>query len=328
MSSILTIYIKHLDANKFPEALLELVEQALKLKMKQLGLWKLPPAYLGYKDWNSWAEKDAFTELLDDCYIKIFENKQKLKAYIKIGQDIDGLVVQNIHWFLQRLRQKNDPTGYAVAQNTKQAVKTAISKDIITANQPPENQINNQTLLAFGAFSSIPNSGKNAISKALSDNPDWRHGNELKLKLSRQLRSEEVKKQFFQIICQLKNAKIMQFLFKNLVDAIKEDVRAVEIPNEIFVPYDDELISIQPDSSYEDYQSFQSFCEQIIQLIDNSGYTPKIREQLHLVFTEFEVAIANKNDPPSIAEIARRLNIARSTSHGYIEKIRMLVKKI
>ncbi len=367
-----------------PPKLLKAIAEALCDEMLKQGLWLLSPKFLGYdwNSWYERVDgnhnspvyvpaasnkgncldnnrikivtdthstlttslnlcPDAFKELLFDCYINvIIQQLEFLQAQIKLHNNIDRLVFQNIHFFVTKLRKKADPVGYAIAQNTKNAIQAAIALNVITANKL---KINNKTLLTFSSLSdSTILSRKNALSKTLRNNKRWTK--EFLLELSKQNNTEEVKELFVNIICQLKQFGISRFYFKDLVDAVKEDVRAI-VKEELAIVAPDyiggtaryeqdnegdneRVLFILPDDIYENYEVFIYWCEQIRKAIDQSNYQDRVHKQLERMFTEIEMAIGDGDDPPSQSEIARRLHIPIATLNGYMNKLRQLVDTV
>ncbi len=73
MKRIFTEYVRSLAADIEPteedfDAVWKKLGDALRHKMVERSLWGAPPSYLGVCGSNSWSEKDAFEELLCDCY--------------------------------------------------------------------------------------------------------------------------------------------------------------------------------------------------------------------------------------------------------------------
>ena len=314
-----TKHIKSLLATDCPSKLLNELAGALGAEMKRYGLFNQSPSSIGYCSWERWND-DAFKDLLFDCYIQaITKQLPPLQAYIKQGQNIDGVIIQNVHFFIIGKFRSNDKVGYAVAGNAKVAVQLSIIRKIIKSNDEP-NHINSNSLLTF--VNSTTASGEDAICSALRQNPAWT--TELQLKLSRFKNNDSTKQKFSDIVCSLKD--IGSFRFKSLVDSMKEFVRkAVNDRQAGNIPPDFGDETILPDDTYENYNSFCYLCKQIRAAIEQSNYNDDVREQLHRVFTEIELPIKQRKDHPSQAEIAVILDIPPSTLHGYIHKLRKLI---
>jgi hypothetical protein len=94
-----TQHIKKMKATDCPPKLLDELAGALGAEMKKYGLFNQHPSHIGYDDWDRWND-DAFKDLLFDCYIQaITKQLLALQAYIKQGQNIDGVIIQNVHFF-------------------------------------------------------------------------------------------------------------------------------------------------------------------------------------------------------------------------------------
>jgi hypothetical protein len=383
MPTIFTQHVRNLRPTDESPELFKVVAEALCIEMVKQGLWELSPEVLGY-DWNNWHENtvdkdkaetgnvrqpascldkhrikivaapnktlaeslkkcpDAFKDLLFDCYINVITQQLEfLKDNITLGNDIDGLVRQNIHFFVTNLRRKTDPVGYAVAQNAKDAIQRAMARGVITSNQL---KINNNTQLTFFSSGSTTLSEKDAISEALHHNSAWTK--DIQLKLSSQKNKEQVRERFCECVCQLRNSDIGCFRFKRLVDAMKEDVRALiqaleaqkrppEVLDSTTIEEGDddetddggEIVLFIKDDAY-DYLLLSEWCEHIHNAIAQSDYQDRVRQQLHKVFTEIEVPLKQRKKYPLPAEIAEILGLAPATLNGYIKKLRLLVEQL
>ena len=239
--TLFTQYIKNQQPSDYSPELLEAVAKALHAEMKKRGLWNAPPAWLGYKDWSYWDENRngnrackkvlpkysyAFNDLFVTCYITtIIEPLPKLQAQPKTFDNIDTLIFRNINYFISNLQRKNDPLGYNVAQQAKNAIHCAIDKGIFAPSDlNHDGNVSNKTLLTIYSFdTSITPSEKAFILEVLRNNPTWK---DIRLKLAG--KSQTVQEPLCQIVCQLTEAGILCFRFNVLVDAMKEDVRVAK----------------------------------------------------------------------------------------------------
>lgn len=315
-----------MEPSDCPSKLLNELGAALRAEMNRYGLYNQVPSAIGYDLWKDWND-DAFKDLLYECYIQaILKQLPKLQAHIKLGQNIDGIIIKNVHYFIIGKFRSCDRVGYTVAANAKQSVQLSITRKILKSNDEPNN-INNNTFLTFLDCKSTTSSEEEAISSALGNNSEWT--TELQLKFSSFKNKDTTKEKFSDIVCRLKDFNIDSFWFRNLVDAMKKFVRrAVENRQAENIPPDFYQDKIFPDDEYENYNYFSDLCKQIKQAIDESNYKNDVREQLHRVFTEIELFIKQRKDYPSQAEIAIRLNISAATFHGYIKKLRKLIAPI
>jgi hypothetical protein len=317
-----TKHIKNMKATECPLKLLDELESALRAEMKKHGLLNQPPSGIGYDDWERW-DNDSFKNLVYDCYIEaIIKPLPTLQTYIKQGQNIDGVIIQNVHFFIIGKFRNHDKIGYAVAINTKVAVQLSIIRKIIKYDDDADN-INSHTLLSFLSCKSTTFSGKEAISSALRNNSAWTP--ELQLRFSIFKNNDSTKQKFCDIVCKLKDFDIDSFRFKSLVYSMKEFARkAVDDWQAKNIPPDFGEDKILPDETYDNYNSFSYWCKQIREEIEKS-YKNDVCEQLHRIFTEYELAIKQRKDTPSQREIASSLDIPASTFHGYIKKLRKVI---
>ncbi len=134
------------------------------------------------------------------------------------------MVYQNIKHFLTDLQKKHDPIGYHLARQARRAAECAVDKGILKASElSHKGKIHNPTLLTFSTAKSTTLSEKSSIFDALRNNQTWK---EIRPQLAG--KSEKFQERLCEIVCQLKDSDINCFRFKNLADAMKEDVRAIK----------------------------------------------------------------------------------------------------
>jgi len=345
-----------------PPELLDAVAKALRAEMKKRGLWTAPPAWLGYEEWNRWNESngkykdealkkysDAFINLLFECYEYLFLGQRlpHLQNAMKQSQNIDGLVVRNIKQFITEKQRKHDPLGYNVAHHARDAVQCAIDKGIIKASGlTHKGKVYNRTLLS--STNSTTLSKQERIFEVLHDNQKWK---EIRHKLAG--KSEKVQELLCEIVCQLIESGVNCFRFENLVNAMKEDVRAIN-PEPKYISIDKvteirkediEIAAREPandayandayaqlivrlDTSYEDYHNYCDLRDKIREAIDKLPLQEKFRKRLHQILMEFENAIETETKIPSQTELSRRLGVSIGTINKGIKELRKLVKKI
>jgi hypothetical protein len=369
--------------DEIPE-LFQALAKALCEEMVKQGLWLQSPQILGYdwdywyenrygngkgscmgrrginikfKGRNSKLigsiPSSAFIDLLFDCYVVvIFKQLEYLQGQIELGNTIDGSVLQNLKLFVMDLRRTKDSVGYNVAINAKLGFQHAIDRKII--NSDDQDEIDNNTQFTFSECPTTP-SDENSISEVLSQTEAWT--NTFKLKMSKQMRrrresekefkdsfQREIGDPFCEMLKQLNNSGINCFRFKNMVDAMKEDVRrvvadeqarnmapddldhtAIECPDDDAIN-EEESVNIIPfivDEQYE-YTAFDERCKNIRNAIAQSDYSEKVRERLRQEFNEIEVSIKEKTAPLQ-AEIANSLGIAISTLSDDMNRLRHMM---
>lgn len=347
-----TPLIKQLQANSWKpdevfKELREAISIALRIEMKKRGLWDMPPVWLGdeYEIWNSWSNPEAFDALCIDCYIfAIIKQYKNLQAVLKTSDNIEGLIFLNIRYFVSNIQKKNDSLGHAVAQHARDAVQCAIDKGILVPSELNyKGKVGNKTLLtASSSNTSITPLEKSAILKVLSQNKVWA---DIRLKLAG--KSQAVQEPLCEIICQLTKSDVLCFQFKTLVNAMKEEVRkarqenfakqmALDIENTIFeeTEEDNDTVSImpvqliEPDTTYEDYESFHELVKQVQEAINQLESQQRVRERLHQVFAEIVDYIETEGEEPFQTELVKKLDIPKATLSGDMKTLRQLVQQI
>jgi len=329
---LFTQHIKKLPVGDCPPELLDAIAIALRAEMRKRRLWTAPPAWLGYDNWNRWDENiskykenalkrypDAFIDLiLDCCEYAIIKRFSGLRAALKQSDNIDGLVLRNITHFLNELQRKCDPVGSAIFTYVKGALQCAIDSGILKCSNN-DKKIHNETLLIFSSFYSSTHSDKEQILEVLRHNRRWK---DIRLKLAA-AGNQDVQQPLYEIICQLVDSNIQCFWFKSLVDAIKEEVR---VPSASVISNNDEIltdgalieneylieqsIELTPE---EIYQNLGDFCAKLRDAIDNSKRQFRVRQLLHKILIEREIAIKQQITLPSPEEVARRLGVSVNT---------------
>jgi hypothetical protein len=347
-----TTLIEQLETNCWKpddvfKALLDAVAKALRAEMNRRGLWNTPPLWLGvdYENWEHWNNQEAFDALCVDCYIfSITDQFNNLRAALKISKNIDSLIFLNIHHFISHLQRTYDSLGYAVAIHARNAIQCAIDKGIFVPSElNNKGKVGNKTLLTVSTSDfSITLSETNQILEVLRNHPIWK---EIQLKLAG--KSQKVQEFLCEIVCQLTESNILCFRFKNLVDAMKEDVRiakekddteclakntALEIENTAREELDEDnnqiVQLVEADTTYEDYESFLYHVKQVQESIDKLKYQQRVRKRLHQVFVEIVDYIETEHVEPSQSELVKKLNIPKATLNGDMKVLRELIQQI
>jgi hypothetical protein len=335
-----------------------------------------------YKDDVLKKYSDAFIDLLFECYEYLFLGQRlpHLQNAMKQSPNVDGLVVRNIKQFITEKQRKHDPLGYNVAHHARDAVQCAIDKGILKASGlTHKGKVYNRTLLSSGSAAqssddtqkparyqrpsrftttlcrttlsstnSTTLSEQGRIFEVLHDNQKWK---DIRHKLAG--KSEKVQERLCEIVCQLIKSGINCFRFENLVNAMKEDVRAIN-PEPKYISIDKvtgiqkedtEIAAREPandaeandayaqlivrlDISYEDYHNYCDLRDRIREAIDKLPLQEKFRKRLHQILMEFENAIETKTKIPSQTELSKRLGVGIGTINKDIKELRKLVKKI
>jgi hypothetical protein len=232
---IFTEYVRSLDARgEAPSAesfvaLWEALRSALRSELRKRGLWESPPSYLGIYGWQTWEEgpeevpegAGALEELAAECYSFIFVLRlRSLRAQLKVKENVDGLVFLNIRHFLHERQKEHDPLGFRVFEILRLAVRQAVAAGELHVLAGDE-RIRNETVLGFA--------GEPGSRAPSADDPRAvvaRWNDELlpDLVTARGAQQDEVVERLRRRLAELGGEK-ESFRFKELVDALKNDVR-------------------------------------------------------------------------------------------------------
>ena len=321
-------YIKNLDINNYPpKALLNGIAQILRSNMRKRGLWNAPPVWLGYSDWENWNQDGAFNDLLLDCYLEVVVKRlDSLQNAIMKFDNIDGLIIRNVNNFLTDQQKSNNPINYGVAVNVKKAIQLAIeSEKLIVQDLDKNGKIQDSTLLSFSSTQTTSTTDEISLLDCLRRNKAWA---EIRLKLAR--KSAGIQTKFCEIVCDLANCGIQSFVFKELHERVKTEVRQYnEHLNYQTSPIDDFkdealLGVVELDITHEDWESWKSLVNQVEKRIAQEPQK-RVRERLEKIFREY-VNYSKTDEPvPSQAEMARRLGIPSSTFSEDMKIIRAII---
>lgn len=152
-----TTYVRRLDSSGTPpsqealSALLDDLRKALIYEMKRRGLWSLPPIYLGIPGGLNWTE-EPLEELLLDCYTFIFVLRlEGLRKQLLVRSDLDGLIFLNIRHFLFESQRCHDPIGYRVYQVAHDAIER-LCEDGTLHVLGGDPRLRNDTVLGFAPW--------------------------------------------------------------------------------------------------------------------------------------------------------------------------------
>lgn len=141
-----------------PAALLRLIGQALRNRMRRRGFWCAVPANLGYDFERQWRTNgDAFQAIVLDAYLEcIVWRLVELKLLVDHGNDIDGCVKKNIHRFLVDRHRKYNPREYKFHMNCESAIVNMHQRGELLASPVATSRtgvvrLKRGTIISFGA---------------------------------------------------------------------------------------------------------------------------------------------------------------------------------
>ena len=232
MTSIFTDYIRSLkpggpapEAERF-EQIWEHLRTKLAIEMKRRGVWYSSPSYLGIYGYSSWAqtiaERSAFDELTAECYAFIFLDRLRgLKAQAQVRANIDGLILRNIRNFLFDTQKRHDPLGFRVFEVVQSTVRTLVEQlRLYVLEGPPK--VRNETILGFTPSARPARAWEIRLAGHVES---WNDELLPDLVTGRGKALASVKAILGERLCELLDRGFEVFRFKDLVDALKADVR-------------------------------------------------------------------------------------------------------
>jgi len=215
------------------------LRRALRTELKRRGLWRSSPSYLGIFGFRQWDETpararvnapletrgrdDALEELTAGCYSFIFVDRlRSLMAQLLVKSDIEGLVTLDLRHYLYELQKRHDPLGFRVFALARSAVRRSLELGELHV-LAGDVGIRNDTLLGFGTAPDLaPAAG------AELRGPVSRWNDELlpDLVTAHGKAKAEVAEGLRRRIMSLRLEGVERFRFKDLVDALKSDVRS------------------------------------------------------------------------------------------------------
>jgi hypothetical protein len=331
-----TSYIRNLDI--YSGEFLANFASGLCNRMRWRGLSNADPKFICYP-FASWGERGAFDALLvDSVDDAIAKRINSLCSALKIFDNIDYLVYNNIKFFLLGRQRHCDPIGYAVAKNVLAAVQQAVEQSIFTAQHlDHKGKIHNQTILTFSNSLSNEPCNEDALKTALGKTKWF----EIQLKLVEMRKT--VQAELCQVICQLaEQGNITSFKFGDLAKIMKDEVRLAwhssnvvlekieESDNddldEILHQLNNMIKNIKFDTTYEQWQSWKNLIKQINDDIDNMDCQNKVRQRISEEFQFIVNLIEEDQEPPSQAQLVKYLKIPKNTLNQDMKRLRKLFK--
>lgn len=231
-----TDYLRGLDPRGEPptaaafEQVRRQLRSALVAELKRRGLWEAPPTYvgvLGAASWSAeggpWQRDRALEELVLDCYAFIFvERLGSLLAQLRVKPNVDGLVHLNVRHFLHERQREHDPLGFRVFEALRNALRDAVEQGEMRIVEGDE-RIRNDTVLAFTSGPRAPTGAGVELAEIVR-----RWGDTLlpDLVTAQGKARLGVAKKLWGLLAQLREADVLSFRVKDLLDPLKKDVRA------------------------------------------------------------------------------------------------------
>ncbi len=319
------------------------LRKALVRELRWRSLWSGSPAYAGVLGWPSWTPGDTggtaspLDDLLSDCYLFIFGRQlRRLLNQLRVRERIDGLVVVYLRQFLTERQKHHDPLGYRLFEILCTAVRGSVATgELHVLRGTPA--IRNQTVL--GATPGADPARPSPAGELLPLVARWNDALLPDLITAERAARRKVTESLQGHLAGLEAEGVTVFLFKDLLDALKRDVRARwgrllrQQAGETVVEEDDDgvrrLVEIlRPETRVEDLDSFKKLVRCVSNLIpevDTRRVTRAYLGQLWNFLRRWSVGV--RETLPSNRALASELAIPRERFPGLYRKLGELTRR-
>ncbi len=233
--STFTDYIRSLEPGGSADpaafdATWEKLRKTLANQMRKRSLWQSPPAFLGIVGFPRWFWGDPLEELAADCYLFIFEVRlRSLRAQLEVRLNVDGLVIRNVRHFLSRRQELCDPIGRRVYSVLVEAAGRLIEAgELHVLGEDSENtagvpKLANETVLGFARGPAPSQAWNDDLGEHVRS---WNDDLLPDLITAMGRGASNVIQRLMAHLRGLRDTGCEAFRFKDLLDALKSDVRA------------------------------------------------------------------------------------------------------
>ncbi len=319
------------------------LRKALVREMRWRSLWASSPAYAGVLGWPSWTPGDTkgtaspLDDLLSDCYLFVFgQQLHRLLHQLRVHPKIDGLVVVYLRHFLTDRQKHHDPLGYRLFEILCAAVRGSVAAgELHVLRGTPA--IRNQTVL--GAASDADPARAAPIEELRPLVARWNDALLPGLVTAERAARRKVTEGLRDHLVSLEAEGVVVFRFKDLLDALKEDVRARwgglqrQEGGETAIEEGGEGVRrlvriLRPETRVEDLDSFKKLVRCVSNLIpkvDARRKTHAYLEQLWNFLRRWSLGL--REALPSNRELEGELKIPRERFPGLYETLGQLTRR-
>ena len=343
--STFTAFVRRLSADgaRLDEATFDrlwtALRAALAAELRRRSLWEGRPSHLGIFGAERWprgpggAGPDPLEELTAECYIFIFVDRMRaLRAQLEVKENIDGLVILNIRHFLYQRQKDHDPLGFQVFDAMRTAVRRALDSGTleVLAGDP---RIRNETVLGFrGAGGGAERSEVDLAALVREWNDELLPDLVTAYGRGRQPVLGDLQKR----IEELRERGIEAIRFKDLIDPLKDDVRArwaelmEQEAREVGGEDKDRWAAgsgiARPDLRFEDRDAFRALVDCVSERVagcEQGAATCRHLERLWGFLRIWAVEAGSRETLPSRRRLAALLGIPRDglpALYGYLQR--------
>lgn len=329
--------------DRYAEEMMEHLRQILTHEMRSRSLWSSPPPYVGIYGHTSWTlPSDGTTlgpldEFLHDCYTALFGKGQlaRLVLHLEVKPDIEGLVRLYLKNFLGKRQKDHDPLGYHLFEVVCSAVRAAVDAGELHVLGGPL-RIRNATIVGISPECSVD---RVASAEDLRDLAVvWNNGLMPGLVTAERHERRQVTERLRAHLFDIEAEGIEAFRFKDLIDAIKHDVRArmanaYEGSTGEKLPQGDgsgELVRIfMPKHRLDDLDGFHKLIQCVANLIPKVDRQRRTRKHLERLWTYLRRFAEYSDDEhlPSQRHLGETLKISRDRLPDLLKTLGGLVRQ-
>ncbi len=341
-----TRYVEALEPHREPalerfDEMWRALRGALVRELQRRSLWLCSPSFLGVYGWESWQSEDggagregcALEELLADCYAFIFlQRLPRLQAQLALKPNIDGFVFLYLRNYVHDRQKHHDPMGFRIFKVLRAAVREAVEAGELHV-LAGDNKISNSTVLGVdeGEPSEATLGELQSLVGRWNDEllPDLvTAGGTVYRQMLTALRRR---------LLDLEAAGVRSLRFKELADAVKNDVRLrwaalyEQAEGETSPglkgsaesqdggsPYPRRVRLVEPGTGFEDMQAFVSLIGCVSETLDRYAGPPRARHYLLTLWGFLRTHANDEGDDtvPSNRRLAGLLRIPRERFPG------------
>ena len=318
------------------EGLLSRLRATLRKELVARGLWSSSPGRLGIHGYESWSgdRARAVDELVSDCLCEaILYRLPTFEPFLKIQENVEGLVLRAVRNFLYDRQRGNDPLGGRAFEFVRDVVRQAIETGRLELVEGGPG-IHNSVRLGFKGASRVRLEPDAEVDQKVAT---WvRHVAvpDFLRKLSRGHKGQ--RKLVSQAVEQLAELEgeigAASFLFKTLVDPWKYELRGYWLSTlTLDLPASDTASAADRSkgSSFEDRQAYLALKRCVEAGIDTSNEVEEVKDRLHLLFETFETLSAESQGTISPREVGdRNLERLLDIPRRHIRTLRRALKDL
>lgn len=308
-------------------AALPAMESLVRRELRRRRLWQHGPGLLGYGNESAWHAA-ALGDLAHDAYdFAVLKKLKNLVDQLAAGNDPSGYVALNTRNFVTDRQRTYDPVGYAVFRNVEAAATLAVREQRLHATRltPTRARLRNETVLALVRPDAPAVGGRTLPTMAragtlierLREDDRWPA---LAIELTRTRGAAQ--RELCERIVALGAHGVVAFRFRELVDGIKDDVRA-RLATDVPPVEADRASTAAPQSD------LSKVAQAVYAAIDASEHPPRVKPKLRALFDHYYARSQCDDDAPQpLSDVARALGESRSTVEGWRLMLRHILHEL